>query len=152
MSSNRAEPTLQEVSSPAGQTYLNAVRILVIQDYPCILSLIQCIIPSEMLEFEETVFPEKLGRRAGKFNDHEGNPSTISQTMNDYRESLIQSRMTVSKVNREEAILLLFPVNTMQTRERTRQTINNSVQALLDKLTHLWPERTFRKPCKQTRN
>ena len=139
MSSNRAEPSLQEVSSPAGQTYLNAVRILVIQDYPCILSLIQGIIPSEMLEFEETVFPEKLGRRAGKFNDHEGNPSTISQTMNDYRESLIQSRMTVSKVNREEAILLLFPVNTMQTRERTRQTINNSVQALLGKLTHLWP-------------
>jgi len=137
-SSSRAEPIFQEVSPSSGQAYLKAIRVIVIQDYACLLSLMQGTMPTEMLEFVETVYPDKLGRRAGTFRDMEGNPSVVNQSMNQYRESLILDRINEG-VDRAGAIELLFPENQKQARERTRQSINSSLQSLFGKIAYLWP-------------
>jgi len=138
MSSSRDEPSLQEVSPTAGQAYLKAVLNVVIREHACLLGLLQGTMPTEMLEFPETVYPNKLARRKGTFKDAEGNLSVVSQTMNDYREELIQER-TNELVSREEALQMLFPDTNKQARDRSRQNINAALQFLFGKLVYLWP-------------
>lgn len=136
---NDIKPVFDEISPSNGQAFLKLARKLVISNHPCILELLQGTMPYEMLEFSESVYPNKLGRRAGTYNDESGNPSAVDQTMNEYREYLIQARMSES-VSRDEALDLIFPASTKQAREKVRQTINASIQSLMSKLMYLWPK------------
>jgi len=140
-------PRFKTISPMAGQAYLVAAQEYCLRHLSEVVSIfVTGVMPVEMVEFEQSFHKSSLlARKAGKYNDKDGNLATVDQTCTSWRQELIADvRKTIPGCSSERALSLLFPSSAKKNREAKRNLIAAQSLELMQKLNLLWPSESLR--------